>query len=160
MHRAKSSTAAERFHRPLHSYGTIQNVLFIQNFEPARRLNFGTVQAVSILVKNSFGAVWTHRIDALVSFLFQPPDVNVNANSYPHRAWYEGEGGLLMDPSPEFLICCSISKRFRLWWKAFDLLNKMRYILWVVALLEVCDITKNGRHLGFYQELEIKLKSR
>ena len=88
MHRAKSSTAAERFHRLLHSYGTIQNVLFIQNFEPARRLNFGTVQAVF----------------------------------------------------------------------------KMRYILWVVALLEVCDITNNGRHLGrhlgFYQELEIKLKSR
>ena len=29
----------------------------------------------------------------------------------------------------EFLICCSISKRFCLHWKAFDLLNKMRYIL-------------------------------
>ena len=47
-----------------------------------------------------------------------------------------------MDPSPlEFLICCSISKRFCLQWKAFDLLYKMRYILWVVALLEVCDVT-------------------
>ena len=36
----------------------------------------------------------------------------------------------------------------------------MRYILWVVALLEVCDVTKHGhhlgRHLGFYQELEIR----
>ena len=31
--------------------------------------------------------------------------------------------------SPEFLTCCSISKRFCLHWKAFDLLNKMRYIL-------------------------------
>ena len=31
---------------------------------------------------------------------------------------------------------------------AFDLLNKMRYILWVVALLEACDVTNNGRHLG------------
>ena len=43
-----------------------------------------------------------------------------------------------------------------------DLLNKMRYILWVVALLEACDITNNGCHLGgylgFYQELEIRLK--
>ena len=29
-----------------------------------------------------------------------------------------------------------------------DLLNKMRYILWVVALLEACDVTNNGRHLG------------
>ena len=45
-------------------------------------------------------------------------------------------------------------------WKAFDLLNKMRYILWVVALLEVCDATNNGRHLGFYQGLEIRLKPR
>ena len=34
----------------------------------------------------------------------------------------------------------------------------MRYILWVVALLDTCDVTNNGRHLGFYQELEIRLK--
>ena len=41
-----------------------------------------------------------------------------------------------------------------------SLLNKMRYILWVVALLEACDVTNNsghlGRHLGFYQESEIR----
>ena len=40
----------------------------------------------------------------------------------------------------------------------------MRYILWVVALREACDVTNNGRHLGphlgFYQELEIRLKPR
>ena len=40
----------------------------------------------------------------------------------------------------------------------------MRYILWVVTLLEACDVTNNGRHLcchlEFYQELEIKLKPR
>ena len=61
---------------------------------------------------------------------------------------------------PEFLICSSILKRFYLYWKAFDLLNKMRYILGVVALLLACDVTNNGHHLGrqlgFYQELEIK----
>ena len=34
----------------------------------------------------------------------------------------------------------------------------MRYILWVVAPLEACDVTNNGRHLGFYQELEIRKK--
>ena len=38
----------------------------------------------------------------------------------------------------------------------------MRYILWVVALLGACDVTNNGRnlsrHLGFYQELEIRIK--
>ena len=36
----------------------------------------------------------------------------------------------------------------------------MRYILWVVAPLEACDVTNNGRHLGFYQELEIRLELR
>ena len=40
----------------------------------------------------------------------------------------------------------------------------MRYILGVLALLEACDVINNGRHfdlhLGFYQELEIRLKSR
>ena len=34
----------------------------------------------------------------------------------------------------------------------------MRYILWIVALLEACDVTNSGRQLGFYQELEIRLK--
>ena len=48
--------------------------------------------------------------------------------------WYKGKGGGWWNPSPEFLICCSISKRFCLQWKAFDLLNKMSYNLWVVAL--------------------------
>ena len=32
----------------------------------------------------------------------------------------------------------------------------MKYILWVVALLEVCDVTKHRGRLGFYQELEIR----
>ena len=45
-----------------------------------------------------------------------------------------------------------------------DPLYKMRYILWVVALLEACNVTNNGRHLdrhlAFYQELEIRLKPR
>ena len=65
-----------------------------------------------------------------------------------------------MERPLEFLICCSISERFYLQWKAFDLLNKIKYILWVVALMEACDVTNNvvGGHLGFYQELEIRLK--
>ena len=57
-----------------------------------------------------------------------------------------GVGG--WNPSPEFLICCNISKRFYLYWKAFDLLNNMKYILWMVALLEAFGVTNNGRHLG------------
>ena len=73
------------------------------------------------------------------------------------------EQGGWMDPLPtEFLIRCSISKRFYLQRKAFDLLYKMSYILWVVALLGACDVINNGRHLrrhlGFYQELEIRLR--
>ena len=51
------------------------------------------------------------------------------------RRLREEGGGGGWNPSPRFLACCSISKRFYLQWKAFDLLNKMRYILWVVALL-------------------------
>ena len=78
--------------------------------------------------------------------------------------WHKGGGGDGWNPSPEFLICCSILKQFYLKWKAFDLLNKMRYISWVVALLEACDVTNNGLHLGchlgFYQELENRLKPR
>ena len=35
----------------------------------------------------------------------------------------------------------------------------MRYILRVIALPEGCDVTNNGRHRRFYQELEITLKS-
>ena len=32
-------------------------------------------------------------------------------------------------------------------WKSFDLLYKIWYILGVVALLEACDVTNNGRRL-------------
>ena len=49
-----------------------------------------------------------------------------------------------MEPSPtpvEFLICCGFSKRLCRQWKAFDLVYKMRYILLVVALLVVFDVT-------------------
>ena len=31
----------------------------------------------------------------------------------------------------------------------FDLLNKMRYILEVVALIKICDVINNGRMLDF-----------
>ena len=36
----------------------------------------------------------------------------------------------------------------------------MRYILQGVALLEASDVTNNDSHLGFYKELEIRLKPR
>ena len=36
----------------------------------------------------------------------------------------------------------------------------MRYILWVVLLLEECDVANNGLHLRFNHALEIRLNSR
>ena len=75
----------------------------------------------------------------------------------------QGVDGPPPPPPLELLLCCSISKRFYLQWNAFDLLYKMRYILWLVALLGACDVTNNGRnlsrHLGFYQEL-IRVRNR
>ena len=72
-----------------------------------------------------------------------------NDHEIQNRGTRRGGGGQ-MEPLPEFSICCSILKRFYLKWKAFDLLNKLGYILWVVALREACDVTNNGRHLGCY----------
>ena len=67
--------------------------------------------------------------------------------------WFKGEW---VDGTPpkrfNFLICCGISV---LQWKAFDLLDKMRYNLWALALRVGGDVTKHGRHLGFYQQLEM-----
>ena len=70
---------------------------------------------------------------------------------YSHRGTGGGGGG---GWTPlEFLICCSISKRFYLQWKPFDLLYKMRYIwrCWgtvtsptkVAILAAILDFTKN-----------------
>ena len=47
--------------------------------------------------------------------------------------WYKGVGW--MDPPPRVFDMLQYSKRFYLQWKAFDILYKMRYILWVLALL-------------------------
>ena len=58
----------------------------------------------------------------------------------------------------ELLICCSISERFCLQYKAFDLFNNMRYYFWVMGLLKTCDVTNNGRHLWFYQKEEIRFE--
>ena len=65
----------------------------------------------------------------------------------PTEAQGEGGGEVVMEPLPRVLICC-------LQWKAFDFLNKMGYIFWVVALLEACDVTNNVLHLGFYQKFK------
>ena len=70
-----------------------------------------------------------------------------------------------MEPHPRvFDMLRRILRRFYLQWKAFDLLNKVRYILGVVLLLDPCSVTNNGRHLGhhlgFYPKLQVRLKLR
>ena len=38
------------------------------------------------------------------------------------------------------------------------MLYKMRYILWLAALLGACDVIQDGRHLRFYPKLKIVKK--
>ena len=54
-----------------------------------------------------------------------------------------GRGGGRLEPLPGVFDILLVKA-------SFDLLNKMRYILWVMSLLETCDVTNIGRHLGFY----------
>ena len=63
--------------------------------------------------------------------------MQIHTPTVVQRGW--GGGG--WNRSPEFLLFCSISKRFCLQWKAFDLLNTMRYILRLVLVLEAFRIT-------------------
>ena len=71
-----------------------------------------------------------------------------------------GGGGGWMEPHPGVF---DILQYFETILSCVESL-KMRYILRAVALLEACDVTRNGRHLGchlgFHQELEIRLKPR
>ena len=63
--------------------------------------------------------------------------------------WYKGEG--LIEPHHPHWVFDMFQYFKRILpsvERAFDVLYK------VVVLLEVCDITKHGRYLGFYQELE------
>ena len=75
--------------------------------------------------------------------------LDVHGKSYP-PPWYKGRcgGGGWWNPSLVLMICCCISKIFCLYWKAFDLPYKTRYILSVVAMLEACDVTNYVRYLG------------
>ena len=60
----------------------------------------------------------------------------------------------LIEPFPRDFDMLQFFKTFLPSIETLDLLNKKRFILCVVALLEACDVTNNGRNLGFYQELE------
>ena len=60
--------------------------------------------------------------------------------------WYGGGGGWAVDGNPprSFWYVSVFWNDF-----TFDLLNKMRYILEVVALPKFCDLIYNGRILDF-----------
>ena len=63
------------------------------------------------------------RLEKIMSQFFNDHEIQNRGT----RMGRGGGGG--WNPSPEFSMCCSILKRFYLWWKAFDLLNKLGYIL-------------------------------
>ena len=69
---------------------------------------------------------------------------------YVTPLWHKGGGG---DGIPPWVF--DLFQYFETILSSVENLYKMRYILWVVALLEVCEVTKHGRRLGFYRELEI-----
>ena len=96
--------------------------------------------------------LWLKKVEKATVHL-QQLTVGGKRKFIPPRS-YKGRGmdGPPPPPHPllEFLICCIISKRFYLQRKAFDLLNKMCYILGVVALLAACDVTNNSHYLGRY----------
>ena len=116
-------------------------------------------QIIELLTKKTWGQVFEVSYGR-ISINRRALTLRCTSKVKPHCG--TGGGELKESPPLEFLICYSISKRFCPQWKAFDLLYEMRYILWVVVLLKVCDVTKHGGHFGchlvFYQELEIRLK--
>ena len=54
-----------------------------------------------------------------------------------------------MEPLPGVFEMLQYFETILLEWKAFDLLNKIRYISWVVAQLEACDVTTMVAILDF-----------
>ena len=73
-------------------------------------------------------------------------------------------GKILTPTRTENFSLTSMDWEFYAMWKSFDLFHKIWFILGMVALLEACDVTNNGRrlrrHLRLYQQLEIMLKPR
>ena len=69
------------------------------------------------------------------------------------------KGGGVDGPPLGFLICYFISKRFYFEYTACDVLYKIRYMLWVAALLGACGVNQDGSHLvchlGFNPKLEV-----
>ena len=80
----------------------------------------------------------------------------VNPRTYTHTPTVVKYGrGEVLEPLPRVFYILQYFEKNHPQWKAFELLEKMKYILWVVALPETCAVTKHGchlgRHLGFYE---------
>ena len=54
-----------------------------------------------------------------------------------------------MEPLARIFDMSQYFKRFCFQWQTFDLLKKMRYILWVMALLLTCDVINNEQLSGY-----------
>ena len=111
------------------------------------------METIRELISVSFLSVSTVWFVMLYHFSIESPLTIGRTFSNTPTVVQGGGGGLIESPRVFDML------QFCLRLKAFDLLYKKRYILWMVALLKVCDVTKHGRHLdrrlGFYQELEI-----
>ena len=110
--------------------------------------------ATRTATKQSFKSTIREKYTASLSYQSQCEyllrNIIINSRTYAQihtPTVVQGGWGGGVDGTLELLMCCSILKRFYLQWKALDLFNKMRYFVWVVALLEACDVTNNGRHL-------------
>ena len=116
------------------------------------------METIRELISVSFLSVSTIWFVMLYHFSIESPLTIGRTFSHTPNVVQGGGGEGLIEPPWVFDMM-----QFCLRLKAFDLLYKRRYILWVVALLKVCDVTKYGRHLdrhlGFYQELEIRKNS-
>ena len=94
-----------------------------------------------------FSRVW--KPDETLALVFE---IVLNPRTYKQSCtttMVQGGGGKI-DGIPALEFCFE---------SIVDVLYKMRYILWVVALLGACDVFQDGRqygrHLGFFQQLEI-----
>ena len=61
-----------------------------------------------------------------------------------------------MEPPLSFLYVAVFRNDFATSGKPLTFSRRQGILYGVLALLGVCEVTKHGRHLGFYQELEIR----
>ena len=112
---------------------------YFRNKQPLGLVTFGV--SLRTLEGSLFSETKTHKTKLALAWY------HARTRKFIPPPWYKGMGGGGdVDRNPLQSFSHLVSKRFYLQWKASDLLNKMRY--------------RNGRHLGFYQELEIWLKPR